>query len=216
MDRRRPPDDRRDLRILVGAVGLSTLGDAAALTALVVLVHEGTGSSLAVAGLLLGVWGPVVVLGGVAGALVDRVENVRLLVLGAAGQAAVVLAMIAAGTPEAAVLLAPLLGAGSAVVQPAEQHHRPPDAQQEARDRERRSRSLVDEDHQGGERRGVAERRQADRDDQDPQVAAVVVRASAIHGTRVAAGRRGDEGRSRHRGSIRARGLTRRAPPPDS
>ena len=120
MDRRRPPDDRCDLRILVGAVGLSTLGDAAALTALVVLVHDGTGSSLAVAGLLLGVWGPVVVLGGVAGALVDRVENVRLLVLGAAGQAAVVLAMVAAGTPEAAVLLAPLLGVGSAIVQPAE------------------------------------------------------------------------------------------------
>ncbi len=110
----------RDLRILVGAVGLSTLGDAAALTALVLLVHEGAGSSLAVAALLLGMWGPVVVLGGWAGALADRVENTRLLVLGAAAQAMVVLAMVLAGSPVAAVLLAPLLGAGSAIVQPAE------------------------------------------------------------------------------------------------
>ncbi|WP_217913857.1 MFS transporter [Miltoncostaea marina] len=111
---------RRDLRILVGAVGLSTMGDHAALTALVLLVHEGTGSSPAVAALLVGLWGPVVLLGGAAGALVDRVENVRLLVLGSIGQAAVVLAMAVAVTPLAALLLAPLLGVGIAVVQPAE------------------------------------------------------------------------------------------------
>ncbi len=110
----------RDLRILVGAVGLSTLGDAAALTALVLLVQEGTGSSMAVAALLLGMWGPVVLLGGWAGALADRVENTRLLVVGAAGQAGVVLAMVLLDSPAAAVLLAPLLGAGSAIVQPAE------------------------------------------------------------------------------------------------
>lgn len=112
--------DGRDLHILVGAVGLSTLGDHAALTALVLLVHERTGSPALVAALLLGLWGPVVVLGGIAGAIVDRVENVRLLVIGSLAQAAVVVAMAASQEPIALMLLAPLLGAGIAIVQPAE------------------------------------------------------------------------------------------------
>lgn len=110
----------RDLRILVGAVGLSTLGDHAALSALVLLVHQRTGSSVAVAALLLGLWGPVVAMGGIAGAIVDRVENVRLLVLVSLGQAVVVAAMVAVATPLAVVLLAPALGVGIAIVQPAE------------------------------------------------------------------------------------------------
>lgn len=110
----------RDLRLLVGAVGLSTLGDHAALTALVLLVHERTGSPVAIAALLLGMWGPVVALGGVAGAIVDRVEGVRLLVLASVAQAIVVVAMVAAATPLAVILLAPLLGVGIAIVQPAE------------------------------------------------------------------------------------------------
>lgn len=117
---REASDGGRDLRLLVAAVGLSALGDHAALTALLVLVHDRTGSPAAVAALLLGLWGPVVALGGVAGAVVDRVEGVRLLVLGSLGQAAVVLAMAAVAGPAAAILLAPALGVGIAIVQPAE------------------------------------------------------------------------------------------------
>ncbi len=110
----------RDLRILVAAVGLSTLGDHAALTALLLIVHEATGSALLVAGLLLGLWGPVVALGGVAGTLVDRVETVRLLALAAGAQAVLAGTMAILGEPIVLVLMVPLLGAGIAVAQPAE------------------------------------------------------------------------------------------------
>src|SRR5262249_13133996 len=71
----------RDLRLLAGAVLLSALGDFVALIALVLRVHELTGSGFAVAALFATTMAPMVALAPVAGLLADRVESVRLLAI---------------------------------------------------------------------------------------------------------------------------------------
>ena len=112
---------RRDLRRLAAAVGLSALGDLLALIALVLAVERSTGSSIAVAALFATTLVPVVALAPLAGLLVDRVENVRILVLASLAQAAAAGALAFAGTDLAVVLvLSTLLSAGSAVSLPAE------------------------------------------------------------------------------------------------
>ncbi|HYI35025.1 MAG TPA: MFS transporter [Thermoleophilaceae bacterium] len=111
----------RDLRRLAAAVGLSALGDMLALIALVLAVHELTGSSVAVSALLATTLVPVVAMAPLAGLLVDRVESVRVLV-GASLFQAVVAAALALTVGDLAALLAlsALLAAGSAVSLPAE------------------------------------------------------------------------------------------------
>ena len=112
---------RRDLRRLAAAVGLSALGDMLALITLVLAVERTTGSSLAVAALFATTLVPVVALAPLAGLLVDRVENVRILVLASLAQAAAAGALALAGTDLAVVLvLSTVLSAGSAVSLPAE------------------------------------------------------------------------------------------------
>jgi MFS family permease len=112
---------RRDLRRLAAAVGLSALGDLLALIALVLAVERTTGSSVAVAALFATTLVPVVALAPLAGLLVDRVENVRVLVLASLAQAAAAAALAFAGTDLAFILvLSALLAAGSAVSLPAE------------------------------------------------------------------------------------------------
>jgi MFS family permease len=110
----------RDLRLLVGAVGLSAAGDFVALIALVLQVHELTGSGLAVSALFAATMVPVVALAPLAGLLADRVESVRLLVLASVAQALVAAGLAFTDSLAAILLLSALLGLGSAVSQPAE------------------------------------------------------------------------------------------------
>jgi len=111
----------RDVRLLVGAVGLSAAGDTVLWVLLALHIGATGGSALAVSALFVCLWGPVVVLGGVAGRIVDRYENRRLLIVASLAQAAVVAAM--AGTTGSLPLLlglCVLLGCGVAVSSPAE------------------------------------------------------------------------------------------------
>ena len=110
----------RDVRLIVSAVGISAVGDAA-LWILLALHVGATGTPLAVSALFLCLWGPVVALGGVAGRLVDRHENRRLLILVSLGQAVVVAAMaLSLGSLPVLLALCALLGAGVAISSPAE------------------------------------------------------------------------------------------------
>jgi MFS family permease len=111
----------RDLRLLAGAAGLSALGDFMAVFPLILHVQQRTGSAFAVSALIFALWGPVVLAAGVAGALVDRFENRRLLIAASLAQAIVVSAMIIGlDSLWTLLLLMTLLGFGVAVSQPAE------------------------------------------------------------------------------------------------
>ncbi len=110
-----------DLRLLAGAAGLSALGDFMAIFPLILHVQQRTGSALAVSALIFALWGPVVLAAGVAGAIVDRFENRRILIVVSLAQAAVVAAMLAGiDSLWTLVPLMTLLGLGVAVSQPAE------------------------------------------------------------------------------------------------
>ena len=111
----------RDLSLLAGAAGISALGDFMAIFPVVLHVQQRTGSAFAVSALIFALWGPVVLTAGFAGALVDRFENRRVLIVVSLGQAAVVSAMLAGIDNLWALLpLMMLLGFGVAVSQPAE------------------------------------------------------------------------------------------------
>jgi MFS family permease len=88
---------------------------------LILHVQQRTGSAFAVSALIFALWGPVVLAAGVAGAIVDRFENRRILILVSLVQAATVVAMLAAQDSLWALLpLMAVLGFGVAVSQPAE------------------------------------------------------------------------------------------------
>ena len=112
----------RDVRLIVGAVGLSAVGDAVLWILLAFHVGTTAGSALAVSAMFVCLWGPVVALGGVAGRIVDRYENRRLLIGVSLAQAAVVAAMASSPPARSPSLLGlcVLLGAGVAVSSPAE------------------------------------------------------------------------------------------------
>jgi MFS family permease len=110
-----------DRRLIVGAVGISALGDFLLWIPLTLHVHEQTGSGAAVAALMICLWGPIVLLAPAAGLLADRVETRRLLVWASLAQAVVAAALaLALDSTAATFALAALLGAGFAVAQPAE------------------------------------------------------------------------------------------------
>src|SRR5437660_9556618 len=110
----------RDLRLLAGAAGLSALGDFMAIFPLVLHVQQRTGSALAVSALIFALWGPVVLASGVAGAIVERYENRRILMAVSIIQAATVTAMLAGLNSLWALLpLMTVLGFGVALSQPA-------------------------------------------------------------------------------------------------
>jgi MFS family permease len=107
------------LLVVAAGYGLSALGDQLALVALTLRLHGQGGSGWEVSALFVAGIAPVVVLGPLAGPLIDRVETVRLLVAVTAlqGLAAAGLAFV---TGLAATLaLVALLGAGLAVASPA-------------------------------------------------------------------------------------------------
>jgi MFS family permease len=114
----------RDLRVVAGAIGLSALGDGIALVALGLRANSlgggAMGSGLAVAGIFVCLWAPVVVLSGHVGLLVDRLETRSLLVVVSGAQACVALALGFVGSLALLLALAALLGVGIAIAQAAE------------------------------------------------------------------------------------------------
>lgn len=110
----------RDVSLVVGAVGLSALGDFLLFVPLALHLAERTASGMVLALLPFTLWAPVVVLAGPAGLLVDRVETRRLLIAASLAQAAVAGAIAFADGPVAILVLTTLLGIGFAVSQPAE------------------------------------------------------------------------------------------------
>jgi MFS family permease len=117
----RGPLRRRDVRLIVAAVGASAAGDFILWVPLTLHLQEMTDSGIAVAALFIALWAPVVVLAPVAGLLVDRMEARGLLLVVSLLQAVIAGAMAFALDSEAAILaLAALLGTGFAVAQPAE------------------------------------------------------------------------------------------------
>jgi Na+/melibiose symporter-like transporter len=111
---------RRDLRLLAAAVLLSAAGDFLALIALVLRVHDVSGSAIAVSALFAAFMVPVVLLAPVAGLVVDRVESVRLIVAVSLAQAAVAAVLVPAHGLALILVLCVLLGIGAALSQPAE------------------------------------------------------------------------------------------------
>jgi MFS family permease len=111
----------RDVRLIVAAVGVSAFGDMLFWLPLALHLQRMTGSPVAVSAMFLALFGPVVLLGGVAGRLADRFENSRLVLVVSAGQALAVGAMaLLTGSLVPLLALTALVGAGAALVQPAE------------------------------------------------------------------------------------------------
>jgi MFS family permease len=113
------PGDR-DFRLVVGALGISAVGDWVAIVALGLYVKEVADSGLVVAALWVCLFGPSVAAAGLAGLLVDRLEATRVLAgvsaLGAVGAAA----LAVAGGIAPVLVLTVLLGLVFCVSQPAE------------------------------------------------------------------------------------------------
>ena len=112
--------ERRNIRLVTGAVGLSALGDFFALVPLALYLERETGSALVVAALFFALWSPAIFLAGPAGLLADRFDPRRVLVVASLAQAAVAVVLAFAGSPAAVLALAVALGAGSAISAPAE------------------------------------------------------------------------------------------------
>ncbi|HEY7381068.1 MAG TPA: MFS transporter [Gaiella sp.] len=112
---------QRDVSLIVGAVGVSAVGDFLLWIPLTLHLQEQTGSGIVVAALLICVWGPIVVLAPLAGLVADRVETRRVLLLASLAQAAIAASLAFVLDSTAAILvLAGLLGVGFAFAQPAE------------------------------------------------------------------------------------------------
>jgi MFS family permease len=110
----------RDLRLLVGAVGLSSLGDRVALVPLALLVEERGGTGVAVAALFVAMWSPAALLAGPAGLLADTWSPRRLLILSSLGAAALSAGLAAAGGLALVLALVALMGCLNAMAMPAE------------------------------------------------------------------------------------------------
>jgi predicted MFS family arabinose efflux permease len=80
---------RRDVRLIVGSVGISSIGDFLLWVPLTLYLQRTTGSAIAVAGLFLALWSPAVVLAPFAGYLVDRLEARAVLIVASLAQAAI-------------------------------------------------------------------------------------------------------------------------------
>ena len=110
----------RDLRLLVGAVGLSSLGDRVALVPLALLVEPRGGTGVAVAALFVAMWSPAALLAGPAGLLADTWSPRRLLILSSIASAALCGGLALADSLALMLALVALLGCLSAVALPAE------------------------------------------------------------------------------------------------
>lgn len=110
----------RNFSLLVGAVGLSALGDWLAVVPLALHLEEATSSGLVLAALFIALWAPVVVLAGPAGLVVDRFDRSRVLLTVSILQAVVAVALAFVEATMPILVLTALLGAGFAFAQPAE------------------------------------------------------------------------------------------------
>jgi len=110
----------RDLRLLAGAVLLSSAGDLLALIVLALQVHALTGSGLAVSALFATTLVPMVALAPLAGLVADRSESVRVLVVASLAQSGIAMALAFTGDFAAILALSALLTAGNTFAQPAE------------------------------------------------------------------------------------------------
>ena len=109
----------RDLRIIVAATALSSFGDAMALIALTIRIHDTTGSGLAVSALLLADLLPLIGLAPVTGMIVDRFEARRVILWASVPQIAIAAGLaFATGLPQILGLVF-LLGCGFAAAGPA-------------------------------------------------------------------------------------------------
>jgi MFS family permease len=111
---------KRDLRLLVSAVGLSSLGDRVALVPLALLVEQRGDSGLAVAALFVAMWSPAALLAGPAGLLVDRLAPRRLLALTSIAAAALCCGLAVAEGLWLVLALVALMGCLNAIAMPAE------------------------------------------------------------------------------------------------
>lgn len=103
------------MRLAAGGRAVSWLGDEVALVALMLRAQSQGGGAAGVAALMIANALPLVLLSGVAGRLVDRYDNRRLLIASSAAQA-LLCAVLAFAPAQGAVLgLLALLGAGQAV-----------------------------------------------------------------------------------------------------
>ena len=110
----------RDMRLLAGAVFLSSAGDLLARIVLALHVYDLTGSGLAVSALVATTLVPVVAVAPLAGLVADRFESVRVLLTASLMQA-VVAAALGFSTDLVVILaLSSLLTVGNAFGQPAE------------------------------------------------------------------------------------------------
>jgi MFS family permease len=111
----------RDVRLIVAAVGVSAFGDMLLWLPLALHLEAMTHSPIAVSAMFLALFGPVALLGGVAGRLADAFENRRLLLIVSAAQALAVGAMaLLTGSLAAILALTAVVGVGAAIAQPAE------------------------------------------------------------------------------------------------
>jgi MFS family permease len=111
----------RDVRLIVTAVGVSSFGDFLLWVPLALHIEATTHSALAVSAFFLCLFGPIVLLGGVAGRLTDRFENARLLRTVSLLQALAVAVMaLLTGSLAAILVLTVVVGVGASLAQPAE------------------------------------------------------------------------------------------------
>ena len=109
------------MRLIVGAVGISALGDFLLWIPLTLHLQATTDSGIAVAALFVALWAPAVLLAPLAGLIVDRLEARGVLLVASLAQAAVAAALVLAlDSVPALLVLAALLGVGFAISQPAE------------------------------------------------------------------------------------------------
>lgn len=104
--------------VVLGAGALSVAGDSAAMVALVLRAHAGSGGAASVAALLLCFALPVVATTGAAGALADRSEPQRLLLAAGLVQAAAAAGLAVVDGLAATCLLVLVLQTGFAIGQP--------------------------------------------------------------------------------------------------
>jgi MFS family permease len=92
----RSPLRDHDVRLIVGALGISALGDFLLWIPLTLRIQEMGGSGVAMARLFLALWTPLVVLAPVAGAVVDRRDARGVLLVASLAQMAVAASLVLA------------------------------------------------------------------------------------------------------------------------
>lgn len=111
----------RDLRLIVGAVGISAAGDVLLWVPMTLHLEAMTDSGIAVAGFFLALWSPVVLLAPIAGLIVDRNEARRVLIIASLVQAGVAVGLaLALDSLALLFVLTAMLGVANAISQPAE------------------------------------------------------------------------------------------------